>query len=127
MATWLGDIKEAIKLCDSIQDFYWKIILKVPESFPKLAIRCKAKIQSTKWRIWEEKCLLLMRIQSLEDGSLAKVIYQEAEKKGWPGLGSEVREICQELNIEDLNKHNIEKSDILKAIEKSHKARRYKK
>ena len=57
-----------------------------------------------------------MRIQSLEDGSLAKVIYQEAEEKGWPGLGSEVREICQELNIEDLNKHIIEKIDIQKAI-----------
>ena len=57
-----------------------------------------------------------MRIQSLEDGSLAKVIYQEAEEKGWPGLGSEVREICQELNIQDLNKHIMEKIDIQKAI-----------
>ena len=45
-----------------------------------------------------------MIIQSLEDGSFAKVIYQEAEEKGWHGLGSEVKEICQELNIEDLNK-----------------------
>ena len=58
--TWLGDIQEAVKLCDYIEGFYWKIILKVPDSCPKLAIRCEAKMRSTKWRIWEEKCLLLL-------------------------------------------------------------------
>ena len=118
--TWLGDIREAVKLCDKIQDFYWKIILKVPDSCPKLAIRCEANTRSSKWRIWEEKCLLLLRIQNLEEGSLAKYIYQEAEDKGWPGLGKEVREICQELKIPDLNKYRLAKKEIQRAIEKSH-------
>ena len=118
--TWLGDIQEAVKLCDSIQGFYWKIILKVPDSCPKLAIRCEGNIRSTKWRIWEEKCLLLLRIQNLEDGSLAKNIYLEAETNNWPGLGREVKDICQQLKIQDLNKYRLTKQEIQQAIEKSH-------
>ena len=35
--TWLGDIEEAVKLCTSLQEFYWKTILKLPDSCPKLA------------------------------------------------------------------------------------------
>ena len=119
--TWLGDITEAVKLCDKIQDFYWKIILKVPDSCPKLAIRCEANMRSSKWRIWEEKCLLLLRIKSLGEGSLAKQIYQEAEEKGWRGLGKEVRDICQELKIPDFNQYRMAKKDIQRAIEQSHK------
>ena len=49
--TWLGDIQEAIKFCNSIQEFYWKIILKVPDSCPKLALRCKTFSRGIKWRI----------------------------------------------------------------------------
>ena len=73
-----------------------------------------------KWRIWEAKCLLVLQIKGLEDGSLAKVVYQEAETRGWPGLGKEVKEICQNIGIPDINIHNIRKSDIQKALKISH-------
>ena len=42
--TWLGDISEAVKVCNSIQNFYWKIILKLPDSCPKLALKCKTNM-----------------------------------------------------------------------------------
>ena len=57
------------------------------------------------WRIWEEKYLLLTRIKSLQDGSLAKITYLEAEANGWPGLGQEVRKICLAIGIPDINLH----------------------
>ena len=41
--TWIGECKEAIKLCDQLQNFYWRIILKVPESCPKDALLVKQK------------------------------------------------------------------------------------
>ena len=37
--TWLGDISETVKLCNSIQNYYWRAVLKIPESCPKLALR----------------------------------------------------------------------------------------
>ena len=118
--TWLGDIQEAIKFCNSIQEFNWKIILKVPDSCPKLALRCETFSRGIKWRIWEQKCLLLIRIQYLEEGSLAKIIYEEAEKRGWPGLGKEVADICREIQIPNINKLKVSKTVIQKAVEKSH-------
>ena len=36
--TWLGKIDETVKLCNQIQNFYWKIICQVLESCPKLAL-----------------------------------------------------------------------------------------
>ena len=64
--TWLGDIGEAVKLCNKIQDFYWRVILKVPESCPKLALLCETNMTDMKFRIWEEKCHMLSRVRLLE-------------------------------------------------------------
>ena len=118
--TWLGDIQEAVKFCNTIQEFYWKTVLKVPDSCPKLALRCETFSRGIKWRIWEQKCLLLIRIQNLEEGSLAKQIYEEAENRGWPGLGKEVTDICREIQIPNINKHKVSKTVIQKAVENSH-------
>ena len=118
--TWLGDIQEAVKFCNTIQEFYWKTVLKVLDSCPKLALRCETFSRRIKWRIWEEKCLLVIRIQNLEEGSLAKQIYEEAENRGWPGLGKEVTDICREIQIPNINTHKVSKTVIQKAVENSH-------
>jgi hypothetical protein len=118
--TWLGDISETVKLCNSIQNYYWRAVLKIPESCPKLALRCEPNMVDAQWRIWEQKCLLLNQIKSLPEGSLAQITYLEAESRGWPGLGQEVRQICLKIGIPDLNKYVIRKQEIQKAIQKSH-------
>ena len=64
--------------------------------------------------------LLLQRIQNLEDGSLAKILNQEADDNGWPGLSREVRQICEEIDIPDINGYKMRKEDIQKAISKNH-------
>jgi hypothetical protein len=117
---WLADIHNAVKLCNKIQSFIWRVILKIPEPCPKLALRCETKTTDVNWRIWEEKCLLLLRIQDLEDGSLTKVVNQEADDKGWPGLSKEVRQIYKEIGIPDINGYKMRKEDIEKAITKHH-------
>ena len=79
------------------------MVLKFSDSCPKLALKCETNMVDAKWRIWEAKCFLLTQIQALEDGSLAKITYLEAESRGWPGLGREVKEICLDIVIPDLN------------------------
>ena len=73
----------------------------------------------SKWRIWEAKCLLLLQTQGLEDGSLTKAVYQEAELRKWPGLG---REICIEIGIPDINTHIMRKKDTQAALKESNYA-----
>jgi hypothetical protein len=118
--TWLGDIEGAAKLGNTIQSFYWRTILKVPESCPKLCLLCEPNMTDIKWRIWEEKCLLLTRIKALPEGSLAKITHEEAQLRGWPGLGRDVEKICTNIGIPNINNHNISKRDIQKAIRNSH-------
>ena len=120
--TWLGECKEAIGLCDNLQNFYWRIILKVPESCPKVALRCETKMLGMKWRLWQEKIFLIMRIRSHEEDTLCRLIYEEGKKKGWPGLGKEVANICQELNIPDVNNESVSKVTIKEAIFNHHYA-----
>ena len=116
VGTWLGEIKETVDLGDSLQNFFWRLILEVPESCPKVYLRSKTNMIGAKWRIREAKCLLLKQIQLLEDTALAKTVRQEAEARGWPGLNQEVREICKQVGMQDTNKHNISKSKIKEAI-----------
>ena len=116
--TWLGEIQEAVDLCYFLHNFFWRFILEVPESCPKVSLRSETNMIGAKWRIWEAKCLLLKQIQLLEDTALAKRVCQEAEARGWPGLNQEVGEICKQVGIQDINKHNISKSYILFTLQR---------
>ena len=47
-------------------------------------------------------------------------MYLEAEANSWPGLDREVRDICQQLKIQDLNEYRLTKQEMQQAIGKSH-------
>ena len=118
--TWLGRIDDSVKLCNQIQKFYWRVIISVPDSCPKLALLCEPGMIDCHFRIWNEKCQLLLRIKMLDENALAKQVYRQAEENKWPGLGSEVREICKQIQIQDINKYSISKQEIQKAIYQAH-------
>ena len=100
--TWIGECKEAIGLCDQVQNFYWRIILRVPESCPKVALRCETQMLGMKWRVWQEKVMIFIAIQEQEEDGLAKEMMDQQLKMGFPGLGQEVRIICQEVGLLEL-------------------------
>ena len=118
--TWLGNIGESGKLCKQIQSFYWRVICQVPESCPRLGLLCEPGMVDCQFRIWNEKCQLLLRIKMLDNTALAKQVYLQAEANNWPGLGSEVRQICTEIQIRDINKYNVGKQEIQQAIYEAH-------
>jgi hypothetical protein len=116
--TWFGPNggKLAIDLCENLQNFYWRIMLKVPESCPKLALRCETKMISMKWRVWQAKLLLLLKIKHQETTSLSRQVYEQGRANGWPGLAMEVTDICNQLGIPDLNNVHVSKEEIKAAI-----------
>ena len=75
-----------MKLCNNIQDFYWKIILEVPASCPKVALQSETGMMDMSLRIEKMKCLLLLKIKNMEGNALAKQILMRAEKNGENGL-----------------------------------------
>ena len=91
-------------------------MLEVPESCPKIALKAETKMLSMKHRIWQMKLMLLRRIQRQGQDTLCGMILKEQREKEWPGLTKEVSELCEKLEIPDLNHHILEDSQIKKAI-----------
>ena len=120
--TWFGlkTNTKVIDICDNMQNFFWRVMLAVPESCPKIALRCETGMMGMKWRIWSEKLLLLSRIRSQEKTSLSRQVFEECKARGLPGLGEEVTDICKEIGIEDVNVVNVAKHDIKGAIWNHH-------
>ena len=116
--TWFGlkKNKKAIDMCDSLQNYFWRVMLTVPESCPKVALRCETGMLGMQWRIWLEKIMLLARIKKQSTTSLSRQVYEESRDRGWPGLGEEVTEICKTIGIPDVNDVDVCKSAIKKAI-----------
>ena len=95
-------------------------MFNVLESCPKLALLCENNQVDMTFFIYNEKCQLLIQIQRLETEALARRIYEQAEEHYWPGLGRDVRSICEEIQIPDINKYTIEKKQIQTAIFEAH-------
>ena len=106
---------------EELQETFVRRMLHVPQSTPKVSLRSETGLMAMKHRIWIEKVRMVMAIQKLDDKALASVIYREQLSQGWPGLAREVKLICEEINIPDVNCHDLEKSHIRRAIEEHHK------
>ena len=116
--TWIGDIRKAIDLCDKTQNFFWRLILEVPDSCIKVALRSETNSIGMKWRVWQAKVLLDVAIREQEEGCLAREVWEEQVRMGWPGLAREVKAICKEIGIADItdSQTRIDKDEIKEAI-----------
>ena len=114
--TWVGSTKEEEEKCDKLQDLFWRVMFRVPESCPRIALRAETKMMGMRHRIWQMKLLLLKRIKKQGTHSLSGQILEEQRNNNWPGLAREVREICEELDIPDMNIHDIPDSQVKKAV-----------
>ena len=61
-----------------------------------------------------------MRIKKQDKGSLSRQVYDESRAKGWPGLGEEVSQICEEIGLPDVNETYVTKQAVGDAIWKHH-------
>ena len=61
-----------------------------------------------------------MRIKKQDKGSLSRQVYDESRAKGWPGLGEEVSQICEEIGLPDVKETYVTKQAVGDAIWKHH-------
>ena len=117
--TWVHIPKVAEDKLEDLQLFFMRLILRVPQGTPKVALQSETGLISMKLRIWKRKCLLIHHIKNMEEGALAEQVYSEQRENGWPGLAREVTGICEELGIEDVNLSNISKCALKNILEKA--------
>ena len=108
--------KNTEEQCDNLIYLYWRIMLQVPESTPRIALVAETATMRTKWRVWQEKLLLVKRLQRQKTTSLARLVYEEQVKLGWPGLAEEASKICVTIGLPDINMCKVKKEDIHNAI-----------
>ena len=117
---WIRMSKKTEDQCDDLISLFWRLMFKVPESTPKISLIAETATVRTKWRIWQEKLLLVKRLQKQKAASLSRVIYEEQVKLGWPGLAEEATEICGKLGLKNVNLHIVKKEEIKNAVFYNH-------
>ena len=68
----------------------------------------------------EAKVLLVLAIQRQEEGGLALEVLQEQMAMGFPGLGQEVRQICQQVGLPDATRLDVQKEEVEQCIKLDH-------
>ena len=74
-------------------------------------LRAQTKSTKMKQRIWKLKLMMARKIL-YQEGSLAHEIYEEQLKHDWPGLAKEVKEICEEIGIKNINEEDVSKEEV---------------
>ena len=95
---------------EELQLFYVRLILQLPVSSPKTALRSETGLMSMKHRVEKEKVMLIHFIKSTDKRTLARQVYDHQVENKWPGLAAEAEKICARLNIEDVNKTEVSKN-----------------
>ena len=118
--TWVGITNTEVERCDKLQDMFWRVMLEVPESCPKVALRAETRMITMKHRIWLSKLLLHKRIMEQDLSSLSRKVLEQQKVNKWPGLTKEITEICRELMIPDLNENILTVVHIKRAVYDHH-------
>ena len=118
-STWVGmGLREEEALAE-VQNFFLRLLLGCGPGASKHALRADFGTWNMKLRVWREKLMLVHHIRNIEDGSLAKVMYQEQVRNSWTGLARETEELCEELNIENVNETELQKKPFKKVVNKA--------
>ena len=118
-STWVEMDKDAEDKLEELQLHYLRLLLAVPSSCPKVALRLHTGTLSMKYRIWIEKVMLVLHIRKLPQASLANQVYREQLSNKWPGLAKEASVICDALEVESVHDTDMTKNGFKKILKES--------
>jgi hypothetical protein len=107
--TWMEMSPAAVRRLEALQHWFIRLILRVGPGCPVASLRWETGLLSMELRVWIEKLMLVRHVRSLGEGTLARAVYEEQKRNGWPGLAKETRQICEQLGMEDINEATIDK------------------
>ena len=107
-STWLGITETQYKMLDAYQYKFLRALLQLPVSAPKACLRAATGVLGMKWRVWQEKLLLVMVLRFQEGKVLAKELFEEQVVLGLPGLAVEVSEICSTIGLPNIFVYKVD-------------------
>ena len=121
-SVWINIHENSIKRLDALQNLFVKTLLHLPDSTPVPALRAITGQLGMKWRVWQEKLLLILAIRKVKEDTLAGEMFEQQVEEGWPGLVEEATAISKELQIPDVCREEVTKKEIKDAIKNHHHA-----
>ena len=117
--SWIGIGAKTYKTLNETQNTYLRMIYACPPSTPRLALRTQAALLDCEHRIWVEKTSLVARIlhSNLEEVNLCREILHVQLAMGWPGLISEVKDICKKVGLQDVTTKYLCRKEIFENIQ----------
>ena len=110
-STWTDISPDTVKRLNTTQQWFWRLIYQVGPGAPFASLAWDQSSLDIGVRIFKEKVMLVLHLRYLDKESLAHRVYQEQLAMGWPGLASEVEDICKELKIENANTTTCNRTD----------------
>ena len=102
--------KEVIKSLEYFQTYLLRGLIALSKSCPIPVLKYESNLLQMKYRLDKRVLNFAKHIYcQSEDLSLAKQIMSEQIKNGWPGLCKQAQLISDELNIEGLFDHDVDK------------------
>jgi hypothetical protein len=114
--TWVSMSQKTEKNLNAIQHWFLRLAFQVGPGAPLASLLFETEMLDMGLRVWREKLMLALHLKSLEESTLARQIFEEQLDQKWPGLASEVEEICKELDIENVNSTRLEKKVFRKIV-----------
>ena len=96
--TWTDISPVAEERLEELQYQYLRLLLAVPRSCPKVALRQQTGLISMKYRVRQEKIMFVHHLKGLDVKTLAFMVYKEQLANKWPGLARGVTVMCDTLN-----------------------------
>ena len=112
--------KEVIKSLEYFQTYLLRGLIALPKSCPIPVLTYESNLLQMKYRLYKRVLNFAKHIYcQSEDLSLAKQIMSEQIKNGWPGLCKQAPLISNELNIEGLFDHDVDKVQFKSLVQKA--------
>ena len=119
-STWLGISVNTVKRLDDLQHLMVRTLLRLSSFTPLPALRGALGLMGMKWRVWQEKVLLVVAIMGQGEDTLARQELEEQVAQGYPGLAREVTDICLDIGLPDVLEGGVSKGEVKAAIKSHH-------
>ena len=107
--TWTNISEKTITLLEDLQNTMYRILLNVPRTCPIPALCWEMGGIQMKYRVIMKKLNFLWHLKNLEEGALAKEIFEVQKLQKLPGLVNECSEWINTLKLPNLLEREISK------------------
>ena len=112
--SWVEMAAKTTKRMNNLQRWFLRLVLQVGPGAPLASLTWETGVMDMGLRVALEKIKLVLHIRSLSENTLAKKVYTEQRKNGWPGLAKESKSICEDLNIGDVSTTTLSNKEFIK-------------